>query len=1149
MPMYSGKVAKNTNRVNLLTFCCGSGFSWTSPVIPKLQDVDPKINPLSETIKPSEVAWLVSITQLGCAFGPCFAGRLADKIGRVKALQCLALPLIIAYVMLAFAKHVYVFYIARFILGIGIGSVFQVVPMYLGEISEATNRGRICCFMAILSGLEELLAIVQFCKETSSKLSFFDIFKSRGLTRAFTINGGVALLAQLTGYMPVVAFMHTIFNAAGGDISPNIPPIIIGSLKCIVAIFFSAIVEKFGRKTLMLLSSFGCGVALTLLGTFFHLQNNHFDISNISWLPIACIIFFIFVRKVYIMATKGIEASQVNNMAQEVVYKPTTINCEGPLKSKKGSSTFLYLIMCIGIVVYSSGLLNQLIIIIILYYVFVVNLIGFSCGSSQSWTSPVIPKLEGSLGVEHNPLGEPITKLEGSLIAGILSLGCAIGPFISGPLADRYGRKITLLCIAVIVGISFITLAFATNVYVYYVARFLKGLGVGSTYQVMPMYSGEVAENTNRGRVGCLFVANISAGLLSSYLVGPYLSVRLFCIFHTTPIVIFLIFYKIIPESPIYLASKGDKVEAKASLMRLRRCSASGATDELKDILLACAESNSNKGGFREIFRSPPLKRAFLICFLLLTLQQFSGIAFVLAFMQNIFDAAGGSVSPTISAIIVVRKVYKMATKELEASQVNDMVKEVVYKPTTIDCEGPLRSKKGSSTFLYLIICIVNLIGFSCGSAISWTSPVIPKLEGSMGVEHNPLGEPITKLEGSLIAGILSLGCAVGPFISGPLADRYGRKITLLCIAAPVGISFITLAFATNVYVYYVARFLKGIGVGSTYQIIPMYSGEVAENTNRGRVGCLFIANVAAGLLSSYLVGPYLSVRLFCIFHTIPIVIFLMLYKFIPESPIYLASKGDKVEAKASLMRLRRCSASGVTDELIDIFQACAESNSNKGGFREIFRSPPLKKAFLICFLLLTLQQFTGIAFVLGFMQNIFGAAGGSISPSISAIIIGLLKTFASLFTSTVIEKFGRKILAMISALTTGIFITILGIFFFLQQNEYDLSNITWLPIVSLVFYITSFNLGMAPIPFVIVGEIFPSHVKSAASTLLIFIMFSTSFIITFLCPVLSSYLGMAPTFCMFGVFCVIGTVFIYFIVPETKGKSLAQIQDILKHR
>ncbi|CAH0564576.1 unnamed protein product [Brassicogethes aeneus] len=813
MPMYSGKVAKNTNRVNLLTFCCGSGFSWTSPVIPKLQDVDPKINPLSETIKPSEVAWLVSITQLGCAFGPCFAGRLADKIGRVKALQCLALPLIIAYVMLAFAKHVYVFYIARFILGIGIGSVFQVVPMYLGEISEATNRGRICCFMAILSGLEELLAIVQFCKETSSKLSFFDIFKSRGLTRAFTINGGVALLAQLTGYMPVVAFMHTIFNAAGGDISPNIPPIIIGSLKCIVAIFFSAIVEKFGRKTLMLLSSFGCGVALTLLGTFFHLQNNHFDISNISWLPIACIIFFIFVRKVYIMATKGIEASQVNNMAQEVVYKPTTINCEGPLKSKKGSSTFLYLIMCIGIVVYSSGLLNQLIIIIILYYVFVVNLIGFSCGSSQSWTSPVIPKLEGSLGVEHNPLGEPITKLEGSLIAGILSLGCAIGPFISGPLADRYGRKITLLCIAVIVGISFITLAFATNVYVYYVARFLKGLGVGSTYQVMPMYSGEVAENTNRGRVGCLFVANISAGLLSSYLVGPYLSVRLFCIFHTTPIVIFLIFYKIIPESPIYLASKGDKVEAKASLMRLRRCSASGATDELKDILLACAESNSNKGGFREIFRSPPLKRAFLICFLLLTLQQFSGIAFVLAFMQNIFDAAGGSVSPTISAIIV-----------------------------------------------------------------------------------------------------------------------------------------------------------------------------------------------------------------------------------------------------------------------------------------------------------------------------------------------GVLKTSASLFTSTVIEKFGRKILAMISALTTGIFITILGIFFFLQQNKYDVSYITWLPIVTLILYIISLNLGMASIPFIMVGEIFPSHVKSAASTLLISILFSTSFIITFLGPVLSSYLGMAPTFCMFGVLCLIGTVFIYFIVPETKGKSLAEIQDILKH-
>jgi hypothetical protein len=205
----------------------------------------------------------------------------------------------------------------------------------------------------------------------------------------------------------------------------------------------------------------------------------------------------------------------------------------------------------------------------------------------------------------------------------------------------------------------------------------------------------------------------------------------------------------------------------------------------------------------------------------------------------------------------------------------------------------------------------------------------------------------------------------------------------------------------------------------------------------------------------------------------------------------------------------------------------------------------------VISLVLIIAQQLSGVNAVLFYTQEIFEAAGANgMSPEISSIIIGLvifLSSFGTLFLS---DRLGRRLLILISLL--GVFFTHLafGIFFYLQSStEVDVTPISWLPLLSLIVYFVLFVIGIGPLPWTVSSELFPTSVRPYAATLVSCACWTTSFIVTKFFNDLNESIGQGETFWLFGGFCFVAWIFSIFFLPETKGKSFQQIQEILKNK
>ncbi|XP_060521267.1 facilitated trehalose transporter Tret1-like [Cylas formicarius] len=482
---------------------------------------------------------------------------------------------------------------------------------------------------------------------------------------------------------------------------------------------------------------------------------------------------------------------------------------------------------------------------------------------------------------------------------------------------------------------------------------------------------------------------------------------------------------------------------------------------------------------------------------------------------------------------------------------------EVVYKPANTQLNDPLGwgqkfqcfepdvpEKTTDTLSMYLAAFTADLVAFCAGIGFSWTSPVLPKLHEA----DSPLGAPINASQESIIAAILCLGAAIGPFPYGSMSDRKGRKLTVIMVAIPIAIAFAILAFATDIRLYYLARLINGFAIGGCFAVLTMYIAEISNDSNRGKFSCLLGLFIASGVLYPFIVGPYMSIKTLCLSCLAPLALFLVLFTFYnPESPVYLTKIGDRNAAEEALMKLRSRPREGVEKEYLQIQKTIEISGNEQGGCGLLFKTRGFRKGFVVSAGLLVIQQLSGINAVTGYLQNIFSAAGGAIPPEYGAVLVGLIQVATMGITSSVIERLGRKLLLLMSDLGCGVSIILLGLYFFLQRMQFSLlPYFWWLPIVCLVVYIISFNLGLGPVSWTVLSEVFPSNIKSFASALASAITFGTSFVITIGFPIISEAIGMAETFWLLGACCLAGFAFTYLVVPETKGRTLTEIQEIL---
>jgi sugar porter (SP) family MFS transporter len=445
---------------------------------------------------------------------------------------------------------------------------------------------------------------------------------------------------------------------------------------------------------------------------------------------------------------------------------------------------------------------------------------------------------------------------------------------------------------------------------------------------------------------------------------------------------------------------------------------------------------------------------------------------------------------------------------------------------------------------VYISALAGNLISFGAGTSLSWSSPILPRLNDS-DVHSIPFGRQITAEENSWIGSLLALGAVFGPLLFGYGADKFGRKPTIISLGVPFLVSYLILAFAEIVPLYYFARFLIGVAVGGLFTVLPMYIGEIAEDTNRGGLGSVMNIFITSGTLLSYGIGPYIPMIAFNIILAVIPAIFMISFFFLaPESPHYFVSKGNYEAAARSLDKLR--GATGKNDKELEDIKTAIEK-TGKGTVFDIFKSKGLIKAFIISLALVGLQQMSGINAVLFYAETIFSASGSGLEAATASIIIGVVQFATSFVTPLMVDRLGRKMLLYFSAIGMLISEIPLGVYFYLKNNGDNVDSISWLPTVSLVVYIITYNCGFGPLPWAVMGELFPSNVKSIASALTAVFCWFIGFLIAKFFQSLVDAIGMGPSFWLFAGFCGFAFFFTLFYVVETKGKSLQEIQDILK--
>lgn len=329
-----------------------------------------------------------------------------------------------------------------------------------------------------------------------------------------------------------------------------------------------------------------------------------------------------------------------------------------------------------------------------------------------------------------------------------------------------------------------------------------------------------------------------------------------------------------------------------------------------------------------------------------------------------------------------------------------------------------------------------------------------------------------------------------------------------------------------------------------------MYVGEISTDDCRGALGSFMQLFIVTGILYVNCVGPYntyVATQWICL--VVPVA-FLVTFWFMPETPYYYMGKGDHEAAAKSLKFLRGKSSAGVKEELDEIATSVHEAAQEKGRFVDLFLNKGNVKALIISTGLICFQQLSGINAILFYTKTIFEKTGSSLDPAIASIIVCAVQVGASGLTPLIVDRLGRKLMLLVSAAGMCIALVLFGVYFYLASIHSDsVPKLGWLPVTALIGFVAVYCVGFGPLPWAVLGEMFPSNVKSHASSFVASSCWILGFFVAKYYSALDEAVGSHWAFWIFGVCCAVAFVFTMTLVMETKGMSLKQIQDKLNGR
>lgn len=397
--------------------------------------------------------------------------------------------------------------------------------------------------------------------------------------------------------------------------------------------------------------------------------------------------------------------------------------------------------------------------------------------------------------------------------------------------------------------------------------------------------------------------------------------------------------------------------------------------------------------------------------------------------------------------------------------------------------------------------------------------------------------------EHGLTVSIALIGTVVGAMLGGIPSDKFGRKKTVFWIAVLFLISAVGTALAFNWYVFLLFRFTGGLAVGCSSVTAPMYISELSPASHRGRFVAMFQFNVVLGILIAF-VSNYLlqnigdnSWRWMLGVQAFPSTLFMVLVLFIPESPRWLIVKKNLFDEASEI--LKKINPSTAEHELHTIKKSTVHSNgiSSSALFSSRY-SFPITLAFLIAFF----NQASGVNAIIYYAPRIFEMAGlGTDSSLLSTAGIGVVNFIFTLFAMSIIDSFGRRKLMLVGSIGCIITLALVARSFYIQ----DFSGYA-VP-VYLFLFIAFFSFSQGAVIWVFISEIFPNEVRSQGQALGSFTHWFMASIVAFVFPYMSEKIGGGNSFLIFTIMMVLQLVFVLTIMPETKGKSLEELETKLE--
>jgi SP family xylose:H+ symportor-like MFS transporter len=454
--------------------------------------------------------------------------------------------------------------------------------------------------------------------------------------------------------------------------------------------------------------------------------------------------------------------------------------------------------------------------------------------------------------------------------------------------------------------------------------------------------------------------------------------------------------------------------------------------------------------------------------------------------------------------------------------------------------DGTLAEEKGSIVYVMLVCMVAALGGLLFGYDTGVINGAIGPLKVHFFLDANWAG---------WATGCALVGCAIGAAIAGVLSDWLGRKKVLILSAILFLISAVGTALPKNITTFIIYRIIGGLGVGAASMSSPMYIAEISPARIRGRMVSVNQFAIVTGFLVVYFVNYFIALqgdqmwnqesgwRWMFGSEALPALLLLVLLFFVPESPRWLTKQSRSDEALEILARVD--GVEYAKTELLEIKDAIAHES---GSLKQLLQ-PGMKIVLVIGIVLAVLQQVTGINVFLYFGTEIFKKMGSETNAALlQTVVVGAVNLTFTIVAIWTVDRLGRKPLMIIGSAGMGLSLLAMGLASYFGRTE------LWL-LLFILGYIACFALSVGPVTWVILSEIFPTRIRGRAMAIATVCLWVANYVVSQTFPMMEENNWLlekfhhAFPFWLYGIFCIVLVTFVWRFVPETKGKTLEEIE------